>query len=63
MQVVEKEMSHKRKVMSMYKGQFYLRPDVKRELLSMIERSMIVSNRAAVNFIDQNGEWLTHEKE
>jgi len=63
MQVVEKEMSHKRKVMAMYKGQFYLRPDVKRELLSMIERSMIVSNRAAVDFIDQNGEWLTHEKE
>lgn len=60
MQTVEKYMSVKRKVMAMYKGEFYLNPAFKHELLSMIERELIRSDSDAVDFIDENGEWLSH---
>ena len=61
MNTITKPMSYKRKVMAMYRGEFYLNPKEKNELLSMVEHGMIVTDRAAVEFIDDNGEWLTHD--
>lgn len=58
MQLVEKPMSFKRKVMAMYAGNFYLRPRLKLELVSMIEHGQILNDSQAVEFIDNNGEWL-----
>lgn len=62
MQVQEKPMSSKRKIMAMYDGKFYLNPRYKQELVSMIERGLILTDRAAVDFIDENGEWLHDAK-
>ncbi len=61
MQIIKhpERMSFKRKVMAMYEGKFYLLPRLKRELVSMIENGMIVSDSRAVQFIDDNGEWLS----
>lgn len=53
-----KPMSYKRKVMSMYDGKFYLRPGDKQAFISMLEHGMIVTDRQAVEFIDEHGEWL-----
>lgn len=60
MQTVTKPLGFKRKVMNMYAGMFYLRPALKRELLSMIEHGQIVNDRQAVDFIDENGEWMSN---
>lgn len=51
-------MSFKRKVMAMYAGKFHLQPHYNHELVRMIETGMIVSDSRAVQFIDENGEWL-----
>lgn len=59
MQTVSRQLSHKRKTMLMYEGKFYLRPVLKAELVSMIEAGIIVNDRAAIDFIDENGEWMS----
>ena len=51
-------MTYKRKVMNMYAGKFYLSQAVNTEFISMLEHGMIVCDSQAVEFIDQNGEWL-----
>ncbi len=51
-------MSYKRKHMAMYANNFYLRPNLKREFISMLEHGRIVNDSQAVEFIDDNGEWL-----
>lgn len=58
MQLQEKPRSNKQKIVAMYQGKFYLHPRLKLELLSMIERGLIVTDRHAVDFIDSNGEWF-----
>lgn len=59
MHVVTRKLPFKVKVMAMYDGQFYLRPALKQELITMLERKVIVTDRDAVAFIDENGEWLS----
>lgn len=61
MQIVSapERMSFKRKYMAMYAGMFYLPPRLKHELVSMIEHGQIVNDKQAVEFVDNNGAWLS----
>ena len=58
MQTRHKPMPFGLKLRRLYANQFYLSATQRRELLSMLEHGMIGSDREAVAYVDEHGEWL-----
>ena len=56
---MSKPMPYGLKVKKLYEKQFYLARETYSDFLFMLEHGQIRSNREAVDFIEQHGDW-TH---